>query len=534
MTSEADFGRLTLEQQVGQLLMVGIPGPAVTPECHEFFTELGFGGAIIFGRNCLDLNQLRTLTADLQSCAAASASGMPLLIATDQEGGIVSRITEAHGAVTLPGALAIAATGEPALARSAAGATARLLRSLGINMNLAPVADVNVNPDNPVIGARSFGEDPGLVARFVAAAVAGCQEAGALATVKHFPGHGDTATDSHLALPVIGQSRERLATVELVPFRAAIDAGVAAVMSAHILFPAVATDGRPATLSRAVLTDLLRGELGFGGLVVTDCMEMSAIAASYGSGEAAALAVRAGADLVLVSHTPARQRASYDAILAAVRAGEIPASQIAASVRRILAAKRRYARGQSAPLTDAEAEQQQALALTIARRAVTLIRDNGHILPLRAARPLCVAVGAGAATEAGAGPEEPTIAAPLAGFYPRLGRVTVAGNGSGSAEALAMLPQHDGLVVALAGGAAFPERYAAARQLLEVARQRQLPAIAVVCRAPYDAAALPEAETVIACYDARPAQLLAAAEVIAGRLVPVGRSPVTLPKSCGK
>jgi beta-N-acetylhexosaminidase len=434
----------------------------------------------------------------------------------------------------MPGAMAIGATGEPLLAEATAAATAKLLLSVGINMNLAPVADVNINPDNPVIGVRSYGEDPQAVSRFVAAAVRGCQAAGALATVKHFPGHGDTETDSHLALPVIRHQRERLESVELAPFRAAIAAGAGAIMSAHILFAAVARDGRPATLSGDVLTGLLRGELGFDGLIATDCMEMSAIVANYGSGEAAALAVRAGADLVLVSHTPERQRESYRAILAAVRSGDIPAEQVAASVRRILAAKQRYAAAAGAPLTRDQLAEQSRLALSIARRAVTVIRDSGNVLPLTARRPLCVAVGESAATKAESGPDEPAIAAAMSSHWPDLCHSTVKDDGTGLDRALAALADCDALIIAVAGLSAFPQRLVAAQRLLSSAGEHRIPVVTVACRAPYDALALSAASTLIASFDARPASLAAAAEVIAGQRVPTGQVPVTLAKSSVK
>lgn len=526
------MAELTLEQQVAQMMMIGIPGQDVTPECHEFFRDLGFGGAIIFGRNCASLAQMRALTDGLQACAAGSAAGIPLLIAVDQEGGIVARLTEAHGAVTMPGAMALGATGDPELARAAAAATARLLASVGANMNLAPVADVNINPDNPVIGVRAFGEDPAAVARFVTAAIDGTQSAGVLATAKHFPGHGDTETDSHLALPVIRHSRARLESVELVPFRAAIAAGVGAIMTAHIEFPAVAGDGLPATLSRPVLTGLLRGELGYTGLIATDCMEMSAIVRHFGSGEAAVRAVRAGADLIMVSHTPERQRESYRAILAATRCGDIPREQIAASVQRILTAKRRFAAARRAPLTDRELAAQRDLAELIAARAVTVIRDRRR-QPASPLRPVCVAVGETAITQAESGDGEPAVAAALGGLFSGLRHAIVRDDGSGLREALALAADCDQLIIAVGGLTAMPQRADAAAALLAIARERGIPSVAIACRAPYDAQAL-AADTVLATYDTRPASMHAAAAVIAGRLVPRGRLPVMLTQSCSK
>lgn len=521
------LARMTLAERIAQLIMVGVPTVGLTDECREFFADRGFGGAIIFGRNCVDLAQVRRLTDGLQDLVRSSSAGLPLLIATDQEGGIVARLTEANGAVVMPGAMALGATGDPGLARRAAAASARLLRSVGINMNLAPVADVNNAHNNPVINVRSFGEDPERVGAFVAAAIDGCQAAGVLATAKHFPGHGDTAVDSHLAMPIVPHDWTRLSAVELVPFRAALAADVGAVMTSHILFPALASDGLPATLSRPVLTGLLRETLGHRGLIISDCLEMNAIVANFGTADAARRSIQAGADIVCVSHTPARQREAYASILGAAEAGEIDPIQIEASVRRILLAKERYALASAPPLTASESAAQAELALGIARRAVTLVRDRRGELPLAAAHPLCALIGLGplSAAESAAHPVA-HLADALREFYPDISVASIADDGTGLNEALSLLTSADALVLAVSGASARPERARHAETLRGAAADR--PVILAGCRSPYDAEALSDVDAALVAYDERPAALRAMAEVIAGRRSAPGRLPVRL------
>jgi uridine kinase len=300
----------SLEASAGQMLVAGWTGTEVSAEAADLIARGNLGGLIIFGRNLRSAAQARELSGHLQEIAAGAVprSRAPLLIAIDQEGGPVSRFTAGHGATAMPGNADIGAVGSADAAYRAARATALELEAVGVNWNYAPVVDVFSNPANPVIADRSYGTDPALVARLGAAAVRGCQDGGVMATAKHFPGHGDTDTDSHLTLPCVPHDRARLDRVELPPFRAAVAAGAGAIMTAHVTVPAIEPcPGLPATLSRAVLTGLLREEMGFDGLIVTDCLEMAAIADRFGVAEAAVAAIRAGADMALISHTAARQ-----------------------------------------------------------------------------------------------------------------------------------------------------------------------------------------------------------------------------------
>ena len=341
---------MTLHEKIGQMLVLGWAGE--TPEesrtvnayTASLVDELTVGGVVLMGRNIGPPDQTRRAIAEMQ--ARAAARGLPpLFVAVDQEGGRVQRLGPPYYPKRLS-AREVGRAGDPAEARAQARTLGEELRALGFNWDFAPVLDVDNNPNNPVIGDRAYSADPQIVAALGAAAVRGFQDdAGILACAKHFPGHGDTDTDSHHALPRIAHSRARLDAVEMVPFRAAITAGVDAVMTAHILFPAL-DPYLPATLSPTVLTGLLRNELGFAGLIVTDDLVMRGVAERWGAPEAAVLAVLAGADLLLCCHERDTQQAVHAALLAAVGSGRLAEARLDESLARIAAAKaRRLAAG---------------------------------------------------------------------------------------------------------------------------------------------------------------------------------------------
>lgn len=331
---------MTLEEKVGQLCCFGWHArTALDDQARVCVEELHAGAMIVMGRNLHDTAQrplptidalaVRTTLDSLQALAQ-----IPLLLPTDQEGGRVARFGTAPF-TQVPAAGTLSA---PQAAYAAAYQMGRELHTVGVNANFAPVADINSNPDNPVIGDRSFGSTPEVVVPMVEAQVKGYAAAGILSCLKHFPGHGDTATDSHYALPTLAHSLETMRVRELAPFVAGIAAGAPCVMTAHILFPAL-DPTLPATLSPATLTGLLREQLGFKGLIVTDCLEMKAVADHWGTAQAALLAVQAGADMVLVCHTLERQRETYATLLAAARSGALPEARLEEAVARVLAAK---------------------------------------------------------------------------------------------------------------------------------------------------------------------------------------------------
>ncbi|MFI6037005.1 glycoside hydrolase family 3 protein [Streptomyces sp. NPDC051315] len=340
------------------------PGFTGTSAPDWLLRRLGEGLASVglFGRNIASPEQLASLTAQLR------AERDDVLVAIDEEGGDVTRLEVRTGS-SFPGNHALGAIDDTELTREVAAELGRRLAACGVNFNWAPSADVNSNPANPIIGVRSFGADPQLVARHTAAYVTGLQSAGVAACTKHFPGHGDTAVDSHLALPRIDADPAVLAERELAPFRAAIAANTRAVMSAHILVSALDPD-RPATLSRRVLTDLLRGDLGYDGLIVTDGMEMQAVAATYGIERGSVLAIAAGADAICVGGGLADDetvRRLRDALVTAVRTGELPEERLADAAARVRALARWSA--SAAPSAEGRAARTD-VGLLAARRAV--------------------------------------------------------------------------------------------------------------------------------------------------------------------
>ena len=279
-------------ERIGQRLVTGFPGTAITPELVQVVKEYKIGNIILFRENIASADQLRTLCADLQTLIR-SETGHDAFIMIDQEGGAVTRLPES--CINAPGSMALAATGDPETTYLAGKLTGEELRSLGVNFNLAPSVDVNCNPANPIIGVRSYGDTPATVAKYAAGMIRGLQDGGVLCLAKHFPGHGDTSLDSHLTLPCVDKPRDELERMELAPFRAAIADGVPAIMTAHILFPALDDSGVPATMSRRIVTGLLRGEMGFTGLVTSDCMEMQAVQKFFGSVNGVLAAVPAAA-----------------------------------------------------------------------------------------------------------------------------------------------------------------------------------------------------------------------------------------------
>ncbi|MEA2463504.1 MAG: beta-N-acetylhexosaminidase [Acidobacteriota bacterium] len=383
---------MDLDAKIGQLFVV----PAPRPDLIHHVRDNQVGGVIWF--------QTTTAEAAAVNAHLQTLAHVPLLISADLEAGMGMRFTDAEW--WLP-AMALAATGDPAFAEEQARATAREARAIGINHILAPVADVNVDPLNPVINTRSFGEDPHAVASYVTAFVRGLEDEGVLACAKHFPGHGDTHVDSHRSLPVLDVTRERLDAIELVPFRAAIAAGVSSIMIGHLSVPAIdptpapvrgnfenvygTTHGEvprhatmPATLSKPVI-DILRRDLGFQGLVITDAMDMGGLAAHFDAGEAAVRAIEAGEDQILFS---VDTDAAIAAVREAVRSGRISRARIDESVERILRAKRGLVEDRQSCLSGSRKEHPDR----IADGAVKIVRDTNNLLPLRAKKIAVVIV----------------------------------------------------------------------------------------------------------------------------------------------
>lgn len=326
---------MTLREKIGQLFMLGFHGTEFSKDLRELFKTYHPGGVILFSRNLEDPEQAAHLTNALQKLAPK----MPLFVSIDQEGGRVARLPK--GFTVFPGQSALGQAGATDLAYAFAEATAKELRAIGVNMNLTPVLDVNTNPHNPIIRDRSFGSDPEQVETLGLAVIAGLQDNGVVACGKHFPGHGDTAADSHKELPTVAHGIDRLRTVELRPFVHCFQNGLAAVMTAHVRYPAWDQE-HPATVSPAILTDLLRTQLRYKGLVLTDDLEMHAILDHYGIEEAAIRALLAGADILLICKDHDRQVSAMEAVYQAVKGGDVTEFQFEHAVLRVLEAKERY------------------------------------------------------------------------------------------------------------------------------------------------------------------------------------------------
>ncbi len=326
---------MTSREKIGQLFMVGFLGTSVTPDLASFIKTYKPGGVILFSRNLESVEQIVDLTNGLQACSPHS----PLLVSIDQEGGRVSRLPKDF--TIFPPCDLLGRCNSTELAYAAAATIAKELRAVGINMNMTPVLDVNSNPDNPVIGDRAFGTTPNVVCELGSATAEGLQDNKVVACGKHFPGHGDTNTDSHKELPVVEASRERLEAIEFPPFRRAIQRGVASIMTAHVLYPAL-DPKLPATLSPTIITDFLRQELRYDGVVLTDDLEMHAIIDHYGVEDAAVRAVLAGCDVLLICKDRDREIAAFEAMEQAVASGTISVERLDLSAARIARLKNRF------------------------------------------------------------------------------------------------------------------------------------------------------------------------------------------------
>ncbi|HET8598769.1 MAG TPA: glycoside hydrolase family 3 protein [Segeticoccus sp.] len=530
------IGKMTLEQKVGQLFVQQVYGSDATTADErnlplygvaspaEVIAKYHLGGVIYFTwtDSVQNPQQIVGLSNGLQRAAVGSGAGIPLVISVDQEQGIVTRI--GPPATQFPGSMALGAGRSVADARVAAAITGQELLAMGIRIDHAPDSDVNVNPLNPVIGTRSFSSRPDLVSEMVTAQVRGYQhDARISATCKHFPGHGDTATDSHFGLPVITHTREEWERIDAPPFRAAIKAGTDLIMSAHLLVPALDDSGDPATLSKPILTGILRGELGYQGVIMTDALNMQGVREKYGDAEVAVRAVLAGADMLLMS--PAMDDA-YGAVLDAVRSGRIPRNRLDESVRRILQLKARkgilaHPYVDPARVDDVVGTPEHlATADAVSNRTTTLVKNDEQVLPMQASGASLLVTGYGVTTTQ-------TIADGLGAKGASVQRI-VTGTRPSDAEAKAAVAAAEGkdaVVVTTMNARGYEEQQALVAALVGTGT----PVIVVAVRDPYDIAYLTEAKTYLATYSYSPVALEAAVRVIAGEVSPTATLPVDIP-----
>ncbi|WP_245765485.1 glycoside hydrolase family 3 protein [Nonomuraea jiangxiensis] len=559
---------MSLEEKVGQLFAANVYGESgdTTAPADVAANQTMYGpdirngddliaryklGAILYFRWSNNLNDpVRTagLSNDLQRAALAQPARIPLLIATDQEHGAVYRLDEPFTA--FPGQMALGATRSAGDALAAGKVTGQELAALGINQNYAPVADVNVDPGNPVIGVRSFGEDTGLVSDLTRAAVRGLQQGGVSASLKHFPGHGDTVNDSHNSVPWIFHTREEWERIDAPPFRAGIAAGADMVMTAHVVMPYLQSDCDvatqegcdPATLDPEIMTGLLRDELGYDGVVVTDSLSMQGVRDKYGDERIPVLALKAGVDMLMIvddTTSTISLDVAYNAVLDAVRSGELTEERIDESVHRILRLKQRRGFFHGDQQVDERkvpdrlgTRAHQAVARTVADHSVTLVRNDARVLPLRNSRQRVLVTGYRNVTP-------PSVKIPpaerLARAIGELG-VTTELFETGTAPAAATIEAAvtranaaDVVVVTTVNSAGS----AAQRNLVNALLATGKPVVVVAARNPYDIASLPGAPTYLATYSWERPAMEATARVLFGRTKPSGRLPVTIPAADG-
>ncbi|MCH0564885.1 MULTISPECIES: glycoside hydrolase family 3 protein [unclassified Streptomyces] len=544
------LSRMTLEEKVGQLFVTRVHGHSATaPDradadanlrefgvrtAAELIARYRVGGIVYFAwaHNTREPLQIADLSNGIQRASLDRPGGLPVLISTDQEHGVVCRV--GRPATLFPGAMAMGAGGSPADAHALGRISGAELRAMGVRQDYSPVADVNVDPANPVIGVRSFGADPEAVADLVAAEVRGYQGSRVAATVKHFPGHGDTAVDSHSGFPVITHTRQQWESLDAPPFRAAIAAGIDSIMTAHIRFPALDDSGDPATLSHPVLTGILRGELGYDGVVVTDSLGMEGVRGRYGDDRVPVLALRAGADQLL---NPPSLEVAWHAVLNAVRSGELTEERIGTSVLRILRLKAKLGLFERPYVTRPGVARTVGTPVhldtadRIAERTTTLLVNEGPLLPLspREHHRILV-VGADPASPSGTtGPPTAVLAAALTGLgFAATARPTGTAPSAADVDgAVAAAGDADAVVVTTYDVSATGSQRTLVQRLLATGR----PVVVVAVRNPYDVAQLPGVTACLATYTWTDVELRAAARVVAGRVNPSGRLPVPVQRA---
>ncbi|MRG87829.1 glycoside hydrolase family 3 protein [Salinibacillus xinjiangensis] len=534
---------LTLKEKIGQMLMPDFrnwKGENVTemlPEIEELVKEYDFGGVILFRENVVTTEQ----TAKLVSQYQEAAEKFGLLLTIDQEGGIVTRL---QSGTDMPGNMALGATRSTELTQKVGQAIGEELSALGINMNLAPVIDVNNNPDNPVIGVRSFGSDPQLVADLGVSYVEGLQSTGVAATAKHFQGHGDTAVDSHLGLPEVPHDKERLLNVELYPFQKAMNAGIDAVMTAHVTFPKIddtkvisKKDGTeialPATLSKKVLTGLMREEMGYEGVIITDALNMNAIADHFGPVDAAIRAVNAGTDIVLM---PVGVEEVASGLLEAVETGEVSEATINDSVQRILTlkVKRGIIKEESPQPLDEKigqaveivgSDEHKQVEQEAADQSITMLK-NEDVLPLDVnENDKVIVIGNSFGT---------SLADAVSSYHENTEYIRASGPLSESQ--LAQLEDAKAVVIGtytynVSGRSPNSSQMQMVNQVID---ESESPVIGIGIRNPYDIMAYPEVDAYLAQYGFRGASFEATAATIFGDNHPTGKLPVVIPGANGE
>ena len=533
------LGQMTLEEKVGQLFLLAFEAEHIDA-AQTLFERYFVGGSYLSNDNLPDPVAAAAMTARIQGFAARTRLGIPVLLGADQEGAWQVMYP---GSCPGPGNMALGATGDPEQARAMYRVIGEEVRSVGLHATFGPCADCNTNPDNAIIGMRSFGQPPELVARMTEAAVAGVLEAGAIPTLKHYPGHGDTTLDSHRGLPTVERSRDELFETDLLPFARGVAAGAPLVMTAHIIFPALDPE-RPATLSPVILDEVLRGELGFEGAVISDSMNMHSMRTNYDPVDAATQAVNAGVDIVMLAEEHydhdagylERQVALIEGIRDAVRAGRISEDRLDEAVGRVLRLKADFAAVDLVPELVGTSEHRR-VELGAARAAVAVLRGTSDLLPLSAdAPPTLVNTTRREAyrilgSTRGIGPNQTDPAFDLFAEAVRR-RAPEARVVSAEDVLMGSIPGGDGLLVAVTENHPLPgvDFDTDVREgVLDALQSGGDRVLVVALRDPYDLGELEDVDDYLCTFSPRWCAAEAAAEVLFGEAEAAGSSPVSVP-----
>ena len=505
---------LTLRQKLGQLVLYSLDGNEITPETEAFMREYCIGNVIHFGNNVTDFAGSKKLNAQLRELMLETCAGVEPFISIDHEGGRVFRFSQDF--TWFPSHLTLSAADDEALSEAVGRAMGEELRAAGFNLNFAPVVDVNSNIGNVVIGVRSFGDDPETVARHGAAMARGMESAGVMACLKHFPGHGDTTQDSHYFLPTVNKTMEELRDTELKPYADIFPQGVVdSIMTTHILFPQIEKEKVPATMSPTILQGVLRDELKFDGVVVTDGMHMLAIKDHYGVANGCVMAINAGADLLCIgtggSGVQESQKECLDTLYEAALSGKLSMERVDAAVERILRAKAKFG---AEPTATPDFAEHAALNAKACRMAITRLTEGeltGKVL--YASAPVKeLAFGL-----THADPRKLTFGQ-MANIY--------TGNPYTTLDKLEEAGEYDTLVIGVQGFNSESIEIEAGRRAMAAGKKVAY----VLCAAPYAAKYLPEGATVVCSYTMTLEAVAAAIDVLSGKTAATGKMPVVLPK----
>jgi beta-N-acetylhexosaminidase len=517
-------------ENLGYKFMLAFEGDEVPASIVPWIQEKNVAGFTLFRpKNVVNPGQLRHLTMALQQ-AALEAGRPPLLIATDQEGG--QFVALGDKTTQFPGNMALGATRDPELAQKVGRAIGLEIAAMGVNVNYIPDCDVNTNSANPNVGVRAFGDEPFLVSEMASAMIQGLRSAGVAATAKHFPGNGGASIDPHFGVPVLDHDRERLDQVEFRPFKAAIDEGVQIVMSAHAALPRLTGKADlPATLSATIMQDLLREQLGFEGLIITDALDMKAISQGAGQIVDVIAAIRAGVDLLLLTADPEVQNRLYEGVHLAMSRGLIDQEQLRTSAERVLVLKNWFNRQQQPGLDVVGCYEHRQLEEEVARRSITLVRDNADLLPLQLkddAKIIVIMPEPADLTPADTSSYvNPALASAMRDYHSNVDEVIVSQRPADS-EINAVLDkarQSDLIVIGTIDAQMQNEQAILTKELLNL----DINTVTIALRTPYDLMVYPEAGTHICTYSIQPCSLSALAAAMWGRQSFRGKLPVTIP-----